>query len=102
MTAFSFSADGDQAHLAGRVDFDSAVALEQTGRRWLQQAGSACGLNLAALDYGNSALLAVLLSWQRQAQAQGKQLTVAQMPDNLHALADVCGLSPTGLLTQNV
>jgi phospholipid transport system transporter-binding protein len=69
-------------------------------------AGDALHQGYAAIDAGetvfdlggvksaDSAGVAVMLAWQRRAQAQGQRLKYINVPANVHALASVYGVEP--------
>lgn len=87
-------AAGDVLTLSGALDFDSVVDLQPIGRDWLTAAGAQqCRLDLAGVTHSSSAGLALLLDWLRVAQGAGKTLHIDNMPDDMAALARVCGLN---------
>ncbi|MTI14849.1 STAS domain-containing protein [Sansalvadorimonas verongulae] len=49
-------------------------------------------VDLSGVDHADSSALAMLLSWVRRARQSEKELAFAQIPDDLMALARVCGM----------
>lgn len=77
-----------QFALTGKLGFDTVVALLDQGRE--QFAGkSAIQVNLAGVTHADSAGLALLLEWLREARQQGRTLTYQAVPAQLHALARI-------------
>jgi phospholipid transport system transporter-binding protein len=63
----------------------------------LQQGYAAIDAGETVFDLGgvrsaDSAGVAVMLAWQRRAQAQGKHLSYINVPCNVHSLASVYGV----------
>ena len=84
-----------QYALHGIVNFDNAVVVESEGRALLQQGMSAGGtvrVSLSRLLKGDSSTLSVCLSWIRLAQANEAHLCLSDIPEELAALAKVCGV----------
>ena len=82
--------------LAGTLDFDSVLSLQQQGAQWIKDTAPAqFTLDLAAVSYSSSVGLALLLDWLRAAQRSGKQLRVSHMPADMLALVRVSGLEST-------
>ncbi len=68
----------------------NATTALQSGLQAIATGQTHFDLNgLAEVD---SAALAVLLAWERGARRQGKSLSFANFPANLHALAEVYGV----------
>lgn len=79
--------------LAGALDFDSVLVLQQQGTQWIQKTAPAqFTLDLAGVSYSSSAGLALLLDWLRAAASSSKQVSVANMPVDMLALVRVSGL----------
>lgn len=86
-----------RASLHGVVDVDSAGGLREPGRRWLASVATAapqqtCRLDLGAVQRCDSAALALLLDWFRQAAALNCSLEVHRLPEALAAMLPVLGL----------
>jgi len=82
--------------VTGAVTFATAGALLEEGRA--QFAGqSAVAVNLREVNRIDSAGLALLLEWLRQAQTEQRALTFTGLPEKLLAIARLSGVD--GLLT---
>ncbi len=82
--------------LDGAVVFDNAPVIEREGRRVLSQC-SECGnsrwlVSLKGLKLADSSALSVCLSWIRYSKQQDVRLCFTEIPQELHALARVCGI----------
>ncbi len=77
-----------QFALTGKLGFETVVALLNQGRD--QFAGKlAMAVNLGGVTHADSAGLALLLEWLREARQQGQTLTYQTVPAQLHALARI-------------
>ncbi len=75
--------------VAGPLTLDTVIAL----RDYRFDAGSGAGeIDLASVERVDSAALALLLHWQRNATARGQSLTYAHLPGRLRALIDLYDL----------
>lgn len=66
----------DQLWLQGRVDFDNADAVLQSGRQLLSQLSMfPIAVNLSHLEQGSTLVLAIIMQWLRQlSQSDGLYL----------------------------
>ncbi len=98
----SLEIDGDKLRLTGTLDFATVVPIAEQGLRWLEDRGpGAYRLELGGVDYSNSAGVALILAWLREAQRLGGQLRLEKVPDNLASMIQLGGLDnallgPTG------
>ncbi|MFO1369740.1 MAG: STAS domain-containing protein [Marinagarivorans sp.] len=75
-------------HLSGIIDHASVVKLLQQGQQFITSTQqSALNLDWSEVSYANSAALALLLQWTRQAQAANKSLISLSVPEFLVQLA---------------
>lgn len=75
-------------HLSGVIDHTSVVELLQQGQQFITSTQqSALNLDWSEVSYANSAALALLLQWTRQAQAVNKSLVSLSAPKFLVQLA---------------
>jgi phospholipid transport system transporter-binding protein len=87
-----------------RIVVESPMTME-TARQLFFAGGALLGedgaweVDLAEVTRVDSAALAVLCAWQRLARAQGENLTLRAVPEDLRALAGLYGLS--SLLAQD-
>lgn len=75
-------------HLSGIIDHTSVVELLRQGQQFITSTQqSALSLDWSEVSYANSAALALLLQWTRQAQAANKSLISLSVPEFLVQLA---------------
>ncbi|HMU67877.1 MAG TPA: STAS domain-containing protein [Cellvibrionaceae bacterium] len=79
--------------LSGLIDHTSVVSLLQQGQQFVSSADpQELIVDWAQVAYANSAALAMVLQWTRQAQAAGKSLRSQNVPEFLVQLARVSQL----------
>ena len=86
--------DGAALLLSGTLDRNAATTL------WSQASAAVDGarvLDVTAVDAVDSAGLALLLEWIRQARTDGRAMSFTALPDKLLAIARLSGVD--GLLT---
>ena len=82
-----------QFKLHGLVNFATSAVIEEQGARLLLKSGDDCWeIDLKGISQADSSALSVFLSWIRLAQENQKSICFAGMPDELKALAQVCGI----------
>jgi phospholipid transport system transporter-binding protein len=77
--------------LRGVLGFDTARLALAQGLAVLPR-DTDCEFDLAGLDGGDSAGLAVLIEWLAQARARGVALRYANVPGSLRAIARLSGI----------
>jgi len=77
-----------QFDLTGVLGFDTVVALLAQGHSRFD-GKTTVAVNLAGVTHADSAGLALLLEWLREARQQGRTLTYQAVPAQLHALARI-------------
>lgn len=90
------SAEAGCFELQGEVVFDNASAVEQQGRDLLLKTLKGCDrwvISLHGVGHADSSALSVCLSWLRLAREKGVSLCFTGIPDDLEALAQVCGIN---------
>lgn len=99
------TATGAQAELTdgvlqitGTVDLTSVVELRYQGERRIREAGKDLVVDLSGLGTAHSAVLSMLLCWQRLAASLGVALSFRGMNDRLASLAALSNLD--GQLTR--
>ena len=85
------SRDGDRLFLAGPVTFANVAGL-------LEEARAPLGDGVREVDLGavtelDSSLLALLLSWLREAKGRGRALSFTRLPQDLVTLAQLYGVA---------
>ncbi|MFD6248808.1 STAS domain-containing protein [Streptomyces roseolus] len=81
--------------LRGELDFDSAVQVDEAGRRGVEAAAGAAGpvvVDLAALTFCDSSGISALLRLHRHASARGRPLELAAVPPAVQRLFALTGL----------
>lgn len=81
----------DTLQVSGELNFYSTLELQGLGLVWLNKE-PIVQVDLAAVTNSNSAGLALLLEWQREAKHRGRKLIFINIPANLQAAAEVYGL----------
>jgi len=90
----SFTAQGDgQVRVDGRLTFETVDArLLERSRKSLQGQGNLV-VDLAGVQEGDSAGLALLIEWRCWAHQAGGQLEFANVPSSLLGIADISDVS---------
>lgn len=78
--------------VSGALTIDSAKALQRF-RFEPRPEGELWVVDMAQVGAVDSAAVSLMLSWLRQAKAQGRQLSFIHVPTNLKSLVDLYGLS---------
>ena len=80
-----------QFSLVGELSFETVPGLVSAGEQLFQSAGEVW-LDLSQLERSDSAGLALLVNWLRQARNRQCQLSFQQVPGQLLGLARVSGV----------
>ena len=87
--------DDNLWRVEGDLDLDAVPnMLEESAQLW--QSGRACVVDFAHVGRIDSSSLALLLEWQRQARQREVSVRYRNLPHQLLAIAQVCGVQ--GLL----
>ena len=82
-----------QFQLSGAINFATSPDIEQQGSKLLLATSSAeWTINLAGITQADSSALAVCLAWVRLARVNQKAVIFTATPNELSALAEVCGV----------
>ena len=89
--------DGPRIALAGPVTLANVAAVLAEGRRHLdegrrRQDEGVRVIDLAGVTEMDSALLALLLAWLRDARGRGRALEIANPPESLRTIARLYGV----------
>ena len=76
--------------LSGPVTLANVAAVLEEGRRHLEDGVES--VDLAGVTEMDSALLAVLLAWMREAKSRSRSLTLANPPQALSTIARLYGV----------
>ncbi|MBT8506413.1 hypothetical protein B1F79_01910 [Coxiella-like endosymbiont of Rhipicephalus sanguineus] len=78
--------------VSGAITFETALALRKRGDRWIEKEKDIL-VNFQAVDQCNSAGLAVMTAWLRQAKRLNKSVRFIKIPSSLRVIAAVCGMT---------
>ena len=82
--------EGARMVLSGPVTLANVAALLEEGRRHLEDGVDS--VDLAGVTEMDSALLALLLAWMREAKSRERSLTLANPPQALSTIARLYGV----------
>ena len=89
--------DGERLYVTGPVTLANVSQLLEAARAPLAQ--GVREVDLGEVTEVDSSLLAVLISWLREAKGAGRPLAFARLPQDLRTLAQLYGVAP--LLSQD-
>lgn len=82
--------EGARMVLSGPVTLANVAAVLEEGRRHLEDGVES--VDLAGVTEMDSALLALLLAWMREAKSRSRSLTLANPPQALSTIARLYGV----------
>lgn len=82
--------EGARMALSGPVTLANVAAVLEEGRRHLEDGVES--VDLAGVTEMDSALLALLLAWMREAKSRDRSLTLANPPQALSTIARLYGV----------
>ena len=82
--------EGSRLVLSGPVTLANAAALLEEGRRHLAEGVQT--VDLGEVSEMDSALLALLLAWLRDARARDQRLDFTNLPESLRTIAQLYGV----------
>ena len=82
--------EGARMVLSGPVTLANVAAVLEEGRRHLEDGVEA--IDLAGVTEMDSALLALLLAWMREAKGRNRELALANPPQALRTIARLYGV----------
>ena len=82
--------EGERLVLSGAVTLGNVAALLDDGRRHVDEGVRT--VDLGEVTEMDSALLALLLAWLREARARGRNLELARPPEALRTIAHLYGV----------
>jgi len=85
-------ADSGRIKVLGLLAVETVADYQHRGYEALQKVAREAVIDLAEAEVVGSAVIALLLSWQRRAHQLGKGFAIANAPDHLVAMADLSGL----------
>ena len=89
-----------QWQVSGDIDFGSAnqlrldgiAAIEQAAKLAAPAAHKHCEFDFSAVTSVNTVALSLLLSWLRNGQRRGVEVSFSNLPSELHAIAEISEL----------
>ncbi len=78
--------------VSGELTADTAPGLESEGRRLLVAGTGRCEIDLAGVNYGSSAGVALLLAWLRAGRAGGREVVFCNVPAGMRSIVNFSGL----------
>lgn len=103
MTAQATAAQSDQPHthrVAGALTASRVPELLRESKQWFAS-GQDLVLDLSAVTQADSAGVALLLDWTRQARRQQVRLHLNNIPEQMQAIIDFCALGDILGLSSN-
>ena len=82
--------EGPRLIVSGAVTLGNAATLLEEGRRHI--ADGVQTVDLAEVNEMDSALLAILLAWLRDARSREKKLSFINLPESLRTIAQLYGV----------
>ena len=82
--------EGRRMLLSGPITLENVVRVLQEGRQHIQE--GVRSVDLGEVTEMDSALLAMLLAWLRDARAHKRELTIANLPESLQTIARLYGV----------
>lgn len=81
-------------HISGVLDHNTGALLREQGQALIRNSSATTvQLNCAAVEKSSSVGLALLLAFMRDGQGAGKTVELAQLPEDMRKIAQVCGLT---------
>ena len=91
MTTASITVKDDRWVLSGEIDFDTVPSLlAHPGANMVR--GRNVQVDLAEVTRVDSAGLAMMVEWLREAQDKGLGISFNNVPEQLQSMAHICGL----------
>lgn len=78
--------------LAGDIGFHNVRQLWEQGLKEFH-GSKEIAVNLAGVERTDSAGVALLIGWVREASNAGRSIRFDRVPDQIHAIATVCGVA---------
>jgi len=82
----------DSLQLIGGLDFNNVVSLRDEGQSWLKACNTQCSLDFSQVTNSSSAGVALIMALRRTAIANGKHLTIINLPADLLSMIRLGGL----------
>lgn len=83
---------GNTISVEGCLDVDTVAACRSSGSKLMADLDSVV-IDLANVEVSGSAVIALLIAWQRRAASLGIDIQIRNPPDNLIDIAEACGVA---------
>lgn len=93
MTATLEQRDGGLWAIRGELSHRTVPAVLADGERLWANGARRAVLDLGEVSRIDSAAVALLLEWLRQARAHGVELEVRRLPPGMRSIASLCGVA---------
>ena len=81
-------------HINGVLDHSTGALLREQGQSLIRNtSATTVQLNCAGVEKSSSVGLALLLAFMRDVEHAGKAVELAQLPEDMRKIAEVCGLT---------
>lgn len=91
MSAAKISLDDGKLHVAGSIDFNTAVSLWKESLPLMISARELI-FDFSGVTSANSAALSLLLEWEKYANKQQREISFQNIPAQLKSIAAVAGV----------
>lgn len=82
---------GDRIAVGGCLDVDTVAAYKEAGLELMEDLDGIV-VDLGECQVNGSAVIALLIAWQRNASRVGKEISFVNAPENLLQIAEACGV----------
>lgn len=82
---------GDRIAVGGCLDVDTVAAYKDAGLELMEDLNEIV-VDLDQCRVEGSAVIALLIAWQRSASQAGKEISFVNAPENLLQIAEACGV----------
>jgi phospholipid transport system transporter-binding protein len=79
---------------SGRVTLATLMTLRRAGEAAIAEAEDEVEFDLSGVENGNSAGVALLIAWFREAERLDKRIVFRHVPEDLLNIVDLSGLTP--------
>ena len=86
------SSHEDRLIITGELGFESVPGIYTNSLKYFQNNPS-LEIDLAGVTHTDSAGVALLIEWLRQARQQNRKITFRNIPSQLLAIAQLCGVA---------
>lgn len=78
--------------ISGLLDLETVADYREAGVEAVRRETETVRFDMSEASVDGSAVIALLIAWQREAERENKQVKFINCPDNLLDIADACGV----------